>query len=315
MSLNKPIWKLRDWIDNKNLCHVNLCRNPKALDFIKNNKIVINWYCLSSNETAIELLLENVDKIDWNQFQLNTDDEAIKLMKKHINKINKINLHNLCRNSNPKAIELLIEQSRFINNIEWFIWQYISRNPAGIDIILKNPDNINWRQLSNNPSPIAIELLKKNPEKIDWYELSANRNPDAMDILITKPNEIVWYLLSGNPNPKAIKILSENKNKIDWVSLSGNPNAIELLKANPDKINWSWLCLNSHPEAIELLKQNQDKIVYRVFSKNPSIFELDYEAMRINNREIEEELIKEVMKPYRVFKNPDYDYIEELFGD
>ena len=37
--------------------------------------------------------------------------------------------------------------------------------------------------------------------------------------------------------------------------------------------------------------------------------------MRIANQDIEEELIKEVMKPSRVFKNPDYDYIEELFGD
>jgi len=37
--------------------------------------------------------------------------------------------------------------------------------------------------------------------------------------------------------------------------------------------------------------------------------------MKRNNLKMEEELIKEVMKPSRVFKNPDYDYIEELFGD
>ena len=34
--------------------------------------------------------------------------------------------------------------------------------------------------------------------------------------------------------------------------------------------------------------------------------------MRENNQELEEEIIKEVMKPSRVFKNPDYDYLEEL---
>lgn len=49
--------------------------------------------------------------------------------------------------------------------------------------------------------------------------------------------------------------------------------------------------------------------------KNSAIFELDYEAMRIVNQEIEEDLIKEVMKPSRVFKDPNYDYIEELFGN
>jgi hypothetical protein len=42
---------------------------------------------------------------------------------------------------------------------------------------------------------------------------------------------------------------------------------------------------------------------------------LDYEAMKKKNEKLYEELIKEVMKPSRVFKNPNYDYIEELFGD
>ena len=51
--------------------------------------------------------------------------------------------------------------------------------------------------------------------------------------------------------------------------------------------------------------------------------------MRITNQDLEEELIKEVMKPSRVFKyyndnhdynnydnhNNHYDYLEELFGD
>ena len=80
-------------------------------------------------------------------------------------------------------------------------------------------------------------------------------------------------------------------NKLNWHGLSFNPNAIELLKENPDKINW------------------------KCFSENPAIFELDYKQMRINFQDLEEEIIKEVMKPSRVFKNPDYDYLEELFGD
>jgi hypothetical protein len=80
-----------------------------------------------------------------------------------------------------------------------------------------------------------------------------------------------------------------------------------------DKIYWSYLSIN--PNAIELLEKNMDKINWCNISINPSIFQLDYDAMRKNNEKIYEELIKEVMKPSRVFKNPDYDYIEELFGD
>ena len=37
--------------------------------------------------------------------------------------------------------------------------------------------------------------------------------------------------------------------------------------------------------------------------------------MKENNQDMYEDLIKEVMKPSRVFKYPDYDYLEELFGD
>jgi hypothetical protein len=102
-------------------------------------------------------------------------------------------------------------------------------------------------------------------------------------------DKLNYYCLSENE--KAIKLLSQNQDKIDWNRLSRNPNAIELLKENPDKIYWI------------------------SFSVNPAIFELDYEAMKRNNEGIYEELIKEVMKPSRVFKNPNYDYIEELFGD
>ena len=82
---------------------------------------------------------------------------------------------------------------------------------------------------------------------------------------------------------------------------------------NLEKLNW--LELSANPKAIELLEKNRDKIDWYQLSLNPSIFELDYEAMRKNNQDMYEELIKEVMKPSRVFKNPDYDYLEELFGD
>jgi len=73
--------------------------------------------------------------------------------------------------------------------------------------------------------------------------------------------------------------------------------------------------LSDSPEAIQLLEKNQDKIDWSKLCENPAIFELDYNQMKKNNEIMEEELIKEVMKPSRVFKNPDYDYLEVLFGD
>jgi len=66
---------------------------------------------------------------------------------------------------------------------------------------------------------------------------------------------------------------------------------------------------------LNYLKKIKIKLIGDNISRNPSIFQLDYQTMKIANQDLYEELIKEVMKPSRVFKNPDYDYIEELFGD
>ena len=57
MSLNRPIWKLRDWIDTEKL----------------------DWEMLSYNKNAIKLLEENQDKIDWDYLSYNKN--AIKLLK------------------------------------------------------------------------------------------------------------------------------------------------------------------------------------------------------------------------------------------
>ena len=47
--MNKPIYKLLDWIDESKL----------------------DWHILSSNENAMELLKANPEKIDWSCFSIN----------------------------------------------------------------------------------------------------------------------------------------------------------------------------------------------------------------------------------------------------
>ena len=70
-----------------------------------------------------------------------------------------------------------------------------------------------------------------------------------------------------------------------------------------------WSSLSSNPNGIKLLEQNQDKISWSDISNNTEIFELDYNGMKKNNLEMEEDLIKEVMKPTRLFK------MIEKYGD
>ena len=59
----------------------------------------------------------------------------------------------------------------------------------------------------------------------------------------------------------------------------------------------------------------QNKINWKRFSENPAIFELDYKQMRINFQDLEEEIIKEVMHPRRIFRNLElYNYdIDDMF--
>ena len=77
-----------------------------------------------------------------------------------------------------------------------------------------------------------------------------------------------------------------------------------------------WYLLSENPNAVNLLEKNQDKINWRAFSRNPAIFKIDYEKMKYKNQDFEEELLKEVMRPVRLFKMIEKygeDYLESVF--
>ena len=95
----------------------------------------------------------------------------------------------------------------------------------------------------------------------------------------------------------------KNQDKIDWYSLLVNTNAIDLLENNIDK--WSkdeCHILSGNPNAIPLLEKHQDKIYWSWFSKNPSIFELDYDALKERCYIYKEELVKKVFHPSKLEK-------------
>ena len=65
MSLNKPIYKLRDWIDKKKINWNIFSLNEYSIKVLEENRDKINWDYLTENENAIELLEKNPDKINW----------------------------------------------------------------------------------------------------------------------------------------------------------------------------------------------------------------------------------------------------------
>jgi len=84
---------------------------------------------LSNNPNAIELLRENIDKIDWDYLSYNSSLDAIQLLRENPNKIN---------------------------------WQYLSSNSntEAVALLKENPDKINWAQLSANPSIFTYDYEK-----------------------------------------------------------------------------------------------------------------------------------------------------------
>ena len=66
--MNKPIYKLLDWIDESKLNWYHLFTNPKAVKLLEANQYKINQDYLSLNPNAIELLEANTYKNKWGLF-------------------------------------------------------------------------------------------------------------------------------------------------------------------------------------------------------------------------------------------------------
>ena len=102
---------------------------------LSNNLDKVNWCNLSSNPSAINILLNNFDHIE-------TDSLIY----------------------NENAMDILC----------FFIidWDVLSINSDYIELLEENIDKLNWSLLYENPN--VIKILEKNQDKINWYRLSSN---------------------------------------------------------------------------------------------------------------------------------------------
>ena len=100
----------------------------KLLDWIPIDKL--DWVRLSENPGAIQLLEANPIKINWNMLS-----------------------------GNPGAIHMLENENIDIfTNLDQIYWWSLSRNPNALNLLEANPDKINWRELSFNPSIFEIDM-------------------------------------------------------------------------------------------------------------------------------------------------------------
>ena len=288
--------------------YLNSNNSENAIKYLIQNPDYIEWFSLSSNPYAVDLLVKNKDKICWKFF---------------------------CKNPNPAIMDILLKNPTKIN------WEFLSSNPVAIDLLLKNQDKINWAKLSTNPA--AIELLTQNKDKIDYvslryntnaYELikeyiethfiCSNQNPNSINFIQTESNKLLYIKeLSFNKNEELLQYLYKHHSQyIDWNYLNTNPVAIDILLENMDKINFYQFSLNPHPKAVELLKQYPHRIDWENFSAhitdyaliaqhnpilkdfiwtNPIIF--DYKTIsKYKMDKIKEELMMKTLHPSRIEK-------------
>jgi len=193
----------------------SLSENPAAIDILLENKNKIVWTAFSKNPhpKAVKYLLENKDRICWVNFSSNKNPDACIYLIKHQCYIHWITIAanpnayeilkiqypyfsdhyygvfaNMCANPNPDIIALL--------HIERIRWCVLSRNPAGIDILLKYPEQIVWSSFSENPHPLAIKHMRKNKSRIYWEGLLSNSG--AMDLIkemskVIPMNHYIWF--------------------------------------------------------------------------------------------------------------------------
>ena len=292
--MNKPIWKLKDWIIGD--YSVNwLCKNthPKAIEILEDvDEKSINWYNVSANPNAFDFQMKNYNKIHWS---------------------------GICINPNPSAYELVMKNQDKID------WPYLSSNPNAIELLEKNIDKVDMFSLYSNPKavPLIKKLAKKKKKKYGKY-IGSNPSAEAIPLIMSnlhmyRKNKMFHIV----DNPFAIDIIIDNidyMTNFDWkcLALNPHPEAIELLKFNfpIDECLYN-LIVNPSPEAFKLLEEHKNSILKRSYLRedlyrNPNIFELDYVQMKKNNEGFEEELIAYIMEPSRVFRNGGFSYIRDL---
>ena len=218
----------------------------------------LNTACLNENENAIDYLHENFELIMMKHLFRNP---SFKILPHHANdsdifpnvflnrqpgiedilkQIPQRCWYYICQN--PRCINLIQE-----TNINYYNWSSLSKNPKAIPILLKHINYIDWTRLCMNPCKEAIDLLMQNPDKIDWLQFSSN--PYAIDILRQNPDKINYWGLCWNHY--AIDLIEVHMARkdivpvISWLGLSQNRNAIHILEKNQHKIDWLQFSLNS----------------------------------------------------------------------
>jgi hypothetical protein len=170
----------------KNINWVGLLYNDNALELVKNNLHMFenNWGMLSGHAGLIDIIEQNMDKIDW--YYLSSNYNAIHILEKNLDKIN---IRTLCHNKNGFQLLLQLDHE-FKNNINYdknIVFEYF-------DYCVKNniPYNCIYLLSKYGYTEKHMEFLKHN---YDYYWLSMNPNIFEYDYKRMRETRqsLLWY--------------------------------------------------------------------------------------------------------------------------
>lgn len=150
-------------IIEKNIDCINwftICFNPAASHIIKrySNRIPsFGWKIMSRHQTDYELLRDNISKLDFNSLMVNTSTAA----KDIINQYYGEQMASLSVNGSESIAD--------INNLTYIDWFKISSDEDSIDLILANPDKIDWGEFVLHNKAAPIDFLLQHIDKWNAY--------------------------------------------------------------------------------------------------------------------------------------------------
>jgi hypothetical protein len=229
----------------------NLCSGN-----IKSKYARIFWKFLSSNSSAIELLLKNQSEIYYSNFVNNRNPDAMYIIDKNIRILNR-GSHLL--SSNPSAIHLLQKYPWIVDPNELVK----NTNPLAVDIMKKHnfPTNTFGGSPENSFSSDRSVNEKMNFQARLWNDCFL-QNPLSVDAILEYLN-ITPSLLSS-PKREDIDhiIYILNTRNMNWFYLSSNPHplVVKILKLCPHRVFSQQLMINSCIDAIDLIRDNINSV-------------------------------------------------------
>ena len=252
----------------------------------------IAWDRLSRNPNAGELLMENVEYIDWEQFFQNP--RANDIFKdlpdpQPLFEDIKIEDPEACNelSKNPMCSDIIKMNPEMINI------DYLALNPNIIEILngtdeskiegafgdpFNRKDMLDLEWICKNPSQDVVEMLKENKGKIHWGHLSHNTNPDAINLILDKIGMDI-YLANRFDGDDYLYYSTDEEQEdmmsVSWGNIAANPSAGKIIEAYEDEVYWRYASSNTNPNILSALySRHRSKIDWRELSANPSAMEI-----------------------------------------